>query len=270
MSNPYKPNTVGVPNIIFDYWMAQLTDGEFKVLMAIARKTYGWHKQRDMISLKQIEEMTNLSRRGIIKIIDSLVERKIVIKTKSKTEDGDDAPNVYEINTECEEGVNADVGGREPSSLGVGNSVHHGGRELSAPTKDTINTKDTIQKNIARTASPPRPNVPDISFSFDKNKFENVTPEDIATWSQLYPAVDVNREMIEMVEWCKENPSKAKSKSLWRKFIRGWLQRQNEKLTNRSAYQSTKDKQVISRHTGFQKDNRPRNPNRTLDLRVEQ
>jgi hypothetical protein len=42
--------------ILFDYWMPRLTDGQFKVLMAIARKTYGWHKKKDAISLFGTEQ----------------------------------------------------------------------------------------------------------------------------------------------------------------------------------------------------------------------
>jgi len=136
------------------------------------------------------------------------------------------------------------------------------------------NKGDNKDKNIGKctqSAAPLRAkNSNEISFSFDKFKFENISDEDKQVWSQLYPAVDISRELTEMVEWIKENPQKAKSKKHWRKFIRGWLQRQNEKLTNRSAYQNMKDKQVLSRHTGFQKDERPRNPNRTIDLCQEQ
>lgn len=119
---------------------------------------------------------------------------------------------------------------------------------------------------IARTTPSPRQVVPIISFSFDAQNFENITEQDVKTWSQLYPSVDVKRELLEMIEWIKSNPSKAKSKKLWRKFIMGWLQRQNEKLVNQLAYQNLKEKQVSSRHTGLNKDPRPMNPKRVFDF----
>lgn len=148
MTNSFIPNTASIPNILFDYWMRKLTDGEFKVLMAIARKTYGWRKKCDTISLRQIEHLTSLSRKGITKMIDSLCSKNLVIKIKSKTEWGDDAPNQYEININCETPLdeNCMEVGRELSTLGVGNSVHHGGSVLSTPTKDNIYTKSNIQK----------------------------------------------------------------------------------------------------------------------------
>jgi len=161
MNNLFIPNSTQLPNIIIDYWMPRLTDGEFKVLIAIARKTYGWRKKSDTISLRQIEEMTGLSRKGITKMLDSLIAKTLIIKIKSKTEWGDDAPNIYEINTECE--VNDEmlsVGRRsELSSLPVVNSVHHGVVYSVHPQK-IIYTKDNIQKR--EEAFPP----PAPAFSF--------------------------------------------------------------------------------------------------------
>ena len=58
-TNNYIPNTSAIPNVLFDYWMEKLSPAEFKVLLCIARKTYGWHKDNDLISIKQIEKMTD-------------------------------------------------------------------------------------------------------------------------------------------------------------------------------------------------------------------
>jgi len=139
MSN-YIPNTSSIPNILFDYWMNILTPAEFKVLMCIARKTYGWHKTNDRISISQIEKMTGLSRKGISKNIEALIEHGLVTKIKSKTSDGDDAANQYEIDVNCM------GGGSELSTLGVGNSVHYGVGNSVHPQKKTY-TKETIQNN---------------------------------------------------------------------------------------------------------------------------
>lgn len=143
--NPHRPNTASIPNILFDYWMAKISLGELAVLMCVARKTYGFNKDNDRISLSQIEKMTGLSRRGIVKSIDSLIARNLILKIKSKTFDGDDAPNQYEINVDYEippeEQIGSQLsllgsersslphersslGGRERSSLGVGNVVY--------------------------------------------------------------------------------------------------------------------------------------------------
>lgn len=50
-----KPNTTQTPNIYLDQFLAQLGGNEFKVLMYIVRRTFGFHKDSDNISLKQMQ-----------------------------------------------------------------------------------------------------------------------------------------------------------------------------------------------------------------------
>ncbi len=147
-NNLYTPNTSPIPNILFDYWMAKLTPAEFKVLMAIARKTYGWHKQKDRISLRQLTELTGLHKSGVIKATEKLLELNLVIKFKFKDEfDGSDAPNQYEINTDFGlEGVEKNEGGCLHSRQGVVDSVDRGG-VYTVDTQKKLYTKETLQNN---------------------------------------------------------------------------------------------------------------------------
>lgn len=69
------PNYTQAPNIIFDEWMADMECTEFKVVMAIVRFTFGWHKERDRISLSQLEAMTGLSRQGVSDGIKAALKR---------------------------------------------------------------------------------------------------------------------------------------------------------------------------------------------------
>lgn len=147
-NNNYIPNTSSIPNILFDYWMNRLSPAQFKVLMCVARKTYGWHKHNDLISIKQIETMTGLHRSGIIKNIDSLIEIGLINKIKSKTPDGDDAPNRYEINVYCVEG------GSLQNRLGVVDTVDQGVVYSVDPQKKDY-TKENIQ-NSSTCADPPQ------------------------------------------------------------------------------------------------------------------
>ncbi len=149
MHNNYIPNTSSIPNILFDYWMTRLSPAEFKVLMCIARKTYGWNKSRDLISIKQIEGMTGLHRSGIIKNVDKLVEIGLVNKVKSKTSDGDDAPNRFEINVYCVEG--GSLHSRPP----VVDSVDYG-VVYSVDPQNPIYTKPNTTNNTPPT--PPQKN----------------------------------------------------------------------------------------------------------------
>jgi len=160
MNNNYVPNTSSIPNIIFDYWMCRLKPAEFKVLLCICRKTYGFHKNFDLISIKQIEKMTGLSRQGIFTAVEVLVEYDLVIKVKSKTSDGDDAPNRYEINVNCShlEDVNSIGGGSKVSGLGVVNSVDQGVVNSVDPQKKTY-TKENIQNIHTSLTVPEEPRV---------------------------------------------------------------------------------------------------------------
>lgn len=79
--------------------MHLLCESEIKVLNAIVRKTYGWHKEKDKISLSQMQKLTGLSRqacqdgkdglikKGIIKaeIVDGITEYMVIEPDQSKT-----------------------------------------------------------------------------------------------------------------------------------------------------------------------------------------
>jgi len=67
-----KPNYTQTPNIFIDEIMRNLSGSEMKVMMAIIRKTFGWQKKRDRISINQIAEITGLARSSISTALDSL------------------------------------------------------------------------------------------------------------------------------------------------------------------------------------------------------
>ncbi len=93
-----KPNFTQIPNIVIDEWMDLLDPYEFKVLIFICRKTFGWHKEKDKISLNQIIKHTNICKQKVLKSIETLIRHDLIIKIKSLTELGDYDSNCYEIN----------------------------------------------------------------------------------------------------------------------------------------------------------------------------
>lgn len=48
------------------------------VFLAIMRKTYGWNKKQDLISISQIQELTGLSRRSVIYAMQNLEAGKFI------------------------------------------------------------------------------------------------------------------------------------------------------------------------------------------------
>lgn len=159
MNNNYIPNTSSIPNILFDFWMEKLSPAEFKVLMCVARKTYGWHKHYDSISIKQIESMTGLHRSGIIKNVEKLVEIGLLNKIKSQTADGDAAANRYEINVYCV------GGGSLHSRPQVVDSVDYG-VVYSVDTQNKDNTKEKLTKEEKGDPPPAQ----DLGFFSEKKK----------------------------------------------------------------------------------------------------
>ena len=53
---------------------------EFALLMVILRKTYGYQKKNDVISISQFCEITGASRTGVIEALNNLVRLKIIYR----------------------------------------------------------------------------------------------------------------------------------------------------------------------------------------------
>ena len=77
------PNHTQIPNIIIDQHMAELSHAQFKVLMAICRKTIGWHKQSDYISISQIVELAGVSNKTVVGAIKQLENKGFIVTQKT-------------------------------------------------------------------------------------------------------------------------------------------------------------------------------------------
>lgn len=93
MSKVYVPNYTQVPNIVIDEHMANLSDAAFKIYVLLIRKTKGWDKTKDAISLSQFVQISGLSRPTVVKALDQLISYNL-IKKNQKTPFG----NEYELN----------------------------------------------------------------------------------------------------------------------------------------------------------------------------
>lgn len=57
-----------------------LLASEYKIIFFVIRKTWGWGKKEDIISLTQFEKNLNLSRHTVIDTIRNLVSSKLLVK----------------------------------------------------------------------------------------------------------------------------------------------------------------------------------------------
>jgi hypothetical protein len=100
------PNTTQIPNDVFDTLMSHLFGGELKVLLYICRRTFGFRKDSDSISLTQIaqgittkagrvlDQGTGLSKRQVQRALRVLENRKVILVERKV-----DATGLHEINT---------------------------------------------------------------------------------------------------------------------------------------------------------------------------
>jgi phage replication O-like protein O len=69
-----------IPNALLDH-IADLSEAELRIMLVIARKTIGWQKECDLISLTQFEQLTGLSRPSVNATLKLLIERGAVEQT---------------------------------------------------------------------------------------------------------------------------------------------------------------------------------------------
>lgn len=89
----FAPNYTQVPNIVIDDLALVLSDAAFKIYVVLIRKTKGWDKDRDAISLSQFMKLTGKSKPTVVRCLEELVKLEL-IKCVGETKNG----NEYQIN----------------------------------------------------------------------------------------------------------------------------------------------------------------------------
>jgi phage replication O-like protein O len=96
MASPQLENGhLAIANELAEVWgRTRISGVEWQVLWTILRKTYGWHKKEDKISLSQFSAATALPRQAIQKALTKLIASKVISCTKN----GYKRPNIYKFN----------------------------------------------------------------------------------------------------------------------------------------------------------------------------
>src|SRR5436189_2727381 len=93
----FHPNTTAVPDQLFDELMADLSSAELKVILYIIRRTFGFKKDADNISLsqlvdgirtrdgRQLDRGTGLSKAAVALAVKSLCERGALVATRNQS-----------------------------------------------------------------------------------------------------------------------------------------------------------------------------------------
>lgn len=114
-----RPSHTQLPNEILDELMAELSGSEFKVLCYIARRTFGFHRDEETISLNQIagglktkdgrvlDRGTGLTQKSVVTAVQSLEEKDLIFVDRTPKEGGF-VSNSYRILLEDEDFLESD------------------------------------------------------------------------------------------------------------------------------------------------------------------
>ena len=92
---------------------------------------------------------------------------------------------------------------------------------------------NTLLPGAETTPAPPKQKKPSspvvISITLNDKSEYPITEADVAQWRELYPAVDIMKELRKMKGWAEANPKKRKTKNGIKRFINSWLSGEQDK-----------------------------------------
>jgi phage replication O-like protein O len=186
-----KPCYFQTPNDLVDHWLPLLSEAELRVLLVVIRKTFGWQKTRDRISLSQMTHLTGMTRSGITGGVDGLIEKGI-IKKEVIGENGAQE-SYYELIVHEPDSNKSDQSSKKtPPSL-HSRPVYKEDPQKTAP--NTINKKTTYRAPSAALAIPSPRSSKDVRCSSswetqirDVLKEEEVPDNSISAILRLKPS----------------------------------------------------------------------------------
>ena len=172
------PKMTDVPDLLIDHFLPYLSGAEVKVILYICRKTFGWKKDSDNISLSQmlrgvktaqgdyIDRGAGISKPSLLKALRGLVDKNLIIKQRRSSRDKGDEPSNYQLNLRGKESLAS--GNRAVSGPPRGKRSLPGGGNERSP-HPAVN-KATSQYNESNNNS--NVNV-DTNKKIATNRFEN-------------------------------------------------------------------------------------------------
>jgi len=151
------PNGTIVPDDVFDILAPHLKESELRVLLYIIRRTFGFGKSADAISLSQLtdgittrdgrilDSGTGMSRKGVVSGIKGLVNKGIITVERRRTSKGDTDTNIYKLRFRNDNPpVTHGNSPGNPDTLPPGTSSNHPSSPPPPPPGTTGNTQDSV------------------------------------------------------------------------------------------------------------------------------
>lgn len=133
-----SPNHTQCPNDLFDVHMLDMKEAELKVTLAIIRKTLGFHKKSDPISLTQLQKLTGLSRQAVSDGTAAAIKRGLIQVVGT----GKRGVIIYGLV------INSD------QSIEVTNAPLNQSKFLDSTSQQSRHTKETTPKEIKKKTAP--------------------------------------------------------------------------------------------------------------------
>ena len=152
-----KPTTTPTPDEIFDVWLPELSLSELRVLLYIVRRTFGFGKDADAISLSQLtngitkktgevlDRGTGLSRPSVFKAVQSLEDKGLIEVHRTMAEDGLNEINIYSLRFREEVGKPFTYGEKD-TALGVGKSSTYGRKNIYLGVGKESTPQETVRQ----------------------------------------------------------------------------------------------------------------------------
>jgi len=155
-----SPTYTQVPDELFDELMPRLSESELKVLLYVVRRTFGFKKSADDISLKQMVEGirkrdgtqldngTGLSRPSVTKGVRGLVAMGVLSATRNSSAERGDEPTTYRLRMAGEPLENGIARGGKDRYEGGGDDVTTTPRNGIAP-QETVE-QQTVEQDRSK------------------------------------------------------------------------------------------------------------------------
>ena len=147
-----SPNYTPVPDELFDEQLPDLSGSELKVLLYIIRRTFGFKKDSDNISLNQLlngittkegtvlDRGTGLTKKTLLEAIKSLVEKNLILTERRRSKEKGDEPTTYRLN------ILSETSGNNHTPSGVKNTPGGGGENTPPPSDKNYPTQETASQ----------------------------------------------------------------------------------------------------------------------------
>lgn len=167
MSSPQLENGyTSIANEIIEHLsMPGVNGSEFRILMVVIRKTYGFHKKKDIISLTQFQNATYMNRPQVVRTLKDLVEKKILLKNG----------NEYTFNKNYDEW---EISKRRSSIQKDTSTLFETGMQLDTTSGMQKDTKTGIQKDTHKRNKE----------TIKDTRENNLIPEIIKMFEEINPA----------------------------------------------------------------------------------